>query len=158
MQLFRFDLATKKSILLTDGKSRNGMPVWSHRSGLIAFDSTRRGGHDGADRDLWVMNPQDPSSARLVSEVEGTWSIADWSADDTELLAVNSPAANTRTIAVASERENGGETQLSPDGHPQCGACPPTHLTGARYMCSAIATPKPFDSGAANWHRVRGNR
>ena len=32
MQLFRFDLATKKTTLLTDGKSRNGVPVWSHRS------------------------------------------------------------------------------------------------------------------------------
>ncbi len=95
IQLFRFDLATKKTTLLTDGKSRNGLPVWSHHSSLIAFDSTRRGGHGGADRDLWVMNPGDPSSGRLISEVEGNWSVADWSPDDSELLVVNAPAANT---------------------------------------------------------------
>src|SRR3954463_14323257 len=42
MQLYRFDVSTGRSTMLTDGKSRNGTPVWSHRSGLIAFDSTRR--------------------------------------------------------------------------------------------------------------------
>jgi len=118
MQLFRFDLATKKTTVLTDGKSRNGLPAWSHRSGLIAFESTRRGGHGGADRDLWVMNPTDPSSARLVSEVEGNWSVADWSPDDSELLVVNSPQANTRTSLWRVNLRTGQKTQVSPDGEP----------------------------------------
>jgi dipeptidyl aminopeptidase/acylaminoacyl peptidase len=118
MQLFRFDLATRKSTLLTDGTSRNGTAVWSHRSNLVAFDSTRRGGHDGADRDLWVMNPTDPSSARLVLEVAGSWSVADWSPDDTELLAVNSPAANTETSLWRVNVKTGEKTQLSPAGDP----------------------------------------
>ena len=116
MQLFRFDLATKKTTLLTDGKSRNGLPVWSHRSGLIAFESTRRGGHGGADRDLWVMNPNDPSSGRLVSEVEGNWNVADWSPDDSELLVVNAPAANTRTSLWRVNVKSGQRTQISPEG------------------------------------------
>ena len=118
MQLFRFDLATKKSTLLTDGTSRNGVPVPAHHSSLIAFDSTRRRGHDGADRDLWVMNPLDPSSARLVSEVEGTWAVADWSPDDTELLAVNLRAANTQTSLWRVNLKSGEKTQLSPPGDP----------------------------------------
>jgi dipeptidyl aminopeptidase/acylaminoacyl peptidase len=118
MQLVRFDLATRKSTLLTDGASRNGMPVWSHRSGLIAFESTRRGGHGGADRDLWVMNPRDPSSARVVSEVAGRWSVADWSPDDTELLAVNLPAENTQTSLWRVNVQSGTRTQLSPPGDP----------------------------------------
>ena len=79
MQLFRFDLATRETTLLTDGKSRNGTPIWSNHSGLIAFDSTRRGGHGGADKDLYVMNPSDPSSVRLVSDMEGSGSVAAWS-------------------------------------------------------------------------------
>jgi dipeptidyl aminopeptidase/acylaminoacyl peptidase len=118
MQLFRFDLVTRKSALLTDGSSRSGTTVWSHRSNLIAFDSTRRGGHDGADRDLWVMNPNDPSSARLVLEVAGSWSVADWSPDDAELLAVNSPAANTETSLWRVNVKTGEKTQLSPAGDP----------------------------------------
>jgi len=117
MQLFRFDLATKKTTLLTDGKSRNGLPVWSHHSGLIAFESTRRGGHGGADRDLWVMSPNDPSSAKLVSEVEGNWNVADWSPDDSELLVVNAPAANTRTSVWRVNVKSGQRTQISPEGN-----------------------------------------
>ena len=118
MQLFRFDLATKKSTLLTDGQSRNGVPVSAHHSNLIAFDSTRRRGHDGADRDLWVMNPLDPSSARLVSEVDGNWAVADWSPDDTELLAVNMRAANTQTSLWRVNVKSGEKVQLSPAGDP----------------------------------------
>src|SRR3954468_17277860 len=118
MQLFRFDLATKKTTLLTDGKSRNRVPVWSPHSSLIAFESTRRGGHGGADRDLWVMNPGDPSSARLISEVEGNWSVADWSPDDSELLVVNAPAENTRTSLWRVNVKSGLKVQVSPEGSP----------------------------------------
>lgn len=92
MQLFRYDSATRHTTLLTDGKSRTGAPVWSHHAGLIAFDSNRHGGHNGADRDLYVMNPMDPASARLVAGMEGPWSVEAWSPDDRELLAARSPA------------------------------------------------------------------
>ncbi len=133
MQLFRFDLDTKKTTLLTDGKSRNGVPVWSHQSGLIAFESTRRRGHDGADRDIWVMNPLDPSTARLVSEVEGTWSVADWSPDDSELLVVNLPAANTRTSLWRVNVKSGQKTQVSPPGDPVVWRAP-TYSPDGRYV------------------------
>jgi dipeptidyl aminopeptidase/acylaminoacyl peptidase len=133
MQLFRFDLGTRKSTLLTDGRSRNGMPVWSHRSKLIAFDSTRRGGHNGADRDLWVMDPKDPSTARLVSEVSGTWSVADWSPDDSELLAVNSPAANTQTSLWRVNVKSGERTPLSPPGDPAVWRAP-TYSPDGRFV------------------------
>jgi dipeptidyl aminopeptidase/acylaminoacyl peptidase len=132
-QLFRFDLATKKSALLTDGTSRNGVPVWAHHSNFIAFDSTRRRGHDGADRDLWVMNPLDPSSARLVSQVDGTWSVEDWSPDDSELLAVNSPAANTQTSLWRVNIKSGEKIQLSPPGDPAVWRAP-TYSPDGRYV------------------------
>jgi dipeptidyl aminopeptidase/acylaminoacyl peptidase len=133
MQLHRFDLITRKSTLLTDGASRNGVPVWSHRSGLIAFESTRRGGHDGADRDLWVMNPRDPSSARLVSEVVGKWSVAAWAPDDTELLAVNAPAENTQTSLWRVNVQSGSRTQLSPPGNPAVWRAP-TYSPDGRFV------------------------
>src|SRR5215213_4483377 len=117
----------------TDGASRNGMPVWSHRGGLIAFESTRRGGHGGADRDLWVMNPRDPSSARLVSEVAGRWSVADWSPDDTELLAVNLPAENTQTSLWRVNVQSGKRTELSPPGDPAVWRTP-TYSPDGRFV------------------------
>lgn len=114
-QLYRYDVTTAKSTLLTDGKSRNGVPAWSHRSGQIAFESTRR---NGKDRDIYVMNPDDPSSARLVTQVEGSWSVAEWSPDDRELLVVNSPAGNTETSLWRVDVKSGERTRLSPPGEP----------------------------------------
>jgi dipeptidyl aminopeptidase/acylaminoacyl peptidase len=54
--------------LLTDGKSRNEPNAWSKDGELVAFSSTRR---NGVDSDLYVMNPRDPASARLVHESKG---------------------------------------------------------------------------------------
>jgi Tol biopolymer transport system component len=84
MQLFRLDPRTGATTLLTDGKSRYGEPVWSHRKGLIAYDSTRR---DGKNRDIYVMNPEQPASERLAVELQGSWAVLDWSPDDAEILA-----------------------------------------------------------------------
>lgn len=67
--------------LLTDGKSRNEINAWSHDGGLIGFSSTRR---NGVDSDLYVMDPRDPASARLVWESKGGgWAITAFSHDNT---------------------------------------------------------------------------
>jgi dipeptidyl aminopeptidase/acylaminoacyl peptidase len=103
MQLFRYDLATGRVTQLTDGKSRNGVPAWANRRGLIAYDSTRR---NGKDRDLYVMDPLESATDRMVLQVDGTWNVLDWSPDDKSLLAleliVGSPATRLWQIDVAS--------------------------------------------------------
>jgi dipeptidyl aminopeptidase/acylaminoacyl peptidase len=91
-QLFRYDAATRQTTLVTDGKSRVGTPVWAHHANLIAYDATGGTGRSGADRDVYVMNPREPGSARLVMRTEGQWGIAGWSPDDRELLASYAPA------------------------------------------------------------------
>lgn len=45
-QLYRHDVATGDSTLLTDGKSRNQLGPWSSRGDRIAYTSTRRTGQD----------------------------------------------------------------------------------------------------------------
>ncbi len=115
MQLFRFDPATLQSTLLTDGKSRNGSPAWSRKSGLIAYDSTRRGGHGGRDRDLYVMDPKDPASARMVTELDGSWGAADWSADDREILVSHSPTG-TETHLWRVDVKTGAKKRVTPEG------------------------------------------
>jgi dipeptidyl aminopeptidase/acylaminoacyl peptidase len=57
--------------------------VWAHRKPLVAYDSTRR---DGKNRDIWVVDPSDPKTSRMVAELQGTWNVLDWSSDDTEIL------------------------------------------------------------------------
>jgi dipeptidyl aminopeptidase/acylaminoacyl peptidase len=83
-QLFLYDLASRDITLLTDGQSRNDVPIWSRDGGLIAYTSTQR---NGGDRDVWVLNPRKPAEARLLAEVQGHWEVLDWSPDGRTLLA-----------------------------------------------------------------------
>jgi dipeptidyl aminopeptidase/acylaminoacyl peptidase len=82
-QFFRYDFDTGVVTRLTEGVTKAGIPVWAHRRPFIAYDSSRR---DGKNRDLWVMDPSDPKTNRMVAEMQGTWNVLDWSADDTQLL------------------------------------------------------------------------
>lgn len=86
-QLYRFDVADRKRTLLTDGKTRNGLPQWAARSNKIAFTSNRR---NGTDWDLYIQDVMDPASAKMLAELSGQWSVADWSPDDKELLLIQS--------------------------------------------------------------------
>ena len=111
-QLYRLDLADGAVTRLTDGgRSQNGGVRWSLDGKSIAYGSTRR---NGADRDIWVMNPRDPSSNRMVAEVKGGgWSVADWAPDGRRLLL-------REGISVQSSRywmltlETGAREQLTP--------------------------------------------
>ena len=79
LQLFRYDVATGRATMITDGKSRYGLPAWSHKASLIAFECSRR---NGKDRDLYVMNPLEPGSLKMIAQTEGSWSVSAWSPDD----------------------------------------------------------------------------
>jgi hypothetical protein len=83
-QLYRYDMETAKVTLLTDGKSRNLLGSWSSGGDQIAYVSTRR---TGQDTDLWVMNPADPKSDHLLTQLKGGgWQPIDWSPDDKNIL------------------------------------------------------------------------
>ncbi|MEY4566429.1 MAG: peptidase prolyl oligopeptidase active site domain protein [Planctomycetota bacterium] len=96
-QLFRFDLAEGRTTLLTDGgRSQNGGVVWSRLKNQIAYMSTRR---NGADRDLWLMDPANPDSSRILFELTGGgWGATDWSADDRQILLQESLSINKSYI------------------------------------------------------------
>ena len=115
MQLFRYELGSGRITMLTDGKSRNGTPVWSHKRGLVAYASTRR---NGRDRDLWVMNPLEPEKERMVAEVEGTWDALDWSADDKEILALELIPASTETRLWRIDADSKRRTLVTPKSGP----------------------------------------
>lgn len=127
-QKYRYDVATGDVTLLTDGTSRNTDGAWSHRGDRYAYMSTRR---NGRDLDLWVMNPEDPRSNRMLLELQGGgYAPHDWSPDDRTLLvgqgiSVNEGylwtvdvATGTKTL-VAPERGDTvafGDAKFSPDG------------------------------------------
>src|SRR5262249_56521169 len=91
-QLYRYDLKTGDATLLTDGKARNLPGSWSSGGDQVAYMSTRR---TGKDMDLWVMNPADPKSDRMVAPLEGGgWEAADWSPDDKKILLIEGISIN----------------------------------------------------------------
>jgi dipeptidyl aminopeptidase/acylaminoacyl peptidase len=74
-----YTLRNGQLALLTDGKSRNELNVWSTDGELVGYSSTRR---NGTDSDLYVINPRDAKTDRMVAEVKGGgWSIAAFSPD-----------------------------------------------------------------------------
>jgi dipeptidyl aminopeptidase/acylaminoacyl peptidase len=71
-----YTLANGRLALLTDGKSRNNFGTWDKEGRLVGYASTRR---NGTDTDLYVMDPRDPKTDRLVAEVKGGgWNFADF--------------------------------------------------------------------------------
>lgn len=84
-QIYRYDEADGTVTRLTDGgRSQNGGIAFSRRGDRIAYGSTRR---NGADRDIYLMDPLQPGSARLLLQVSGGgWGVSDWSPDDRRLL------------------------------------------------------------------------
>jgi dipeptidyl aminopeptidase/acylaminoacyl peptidase len=112
-QLYRYDLATGTSTILTDGgRSQNGGVRWSKKGDRIAYASTRR---NGKDRDIYVMDPRDPRTDRLVLTVEGGgWSPLDWSQDGTELLVGEGISANESHLWIA-DVATGRKTRLTHD-------------------------------------------
>lgn len=110
-QIFRFDVADGTTTLLTDGKSRNTDFVWSNRGDRIAYSSTRR---NNADLDFYVMNPQDKTSDRMISENQGGgWLVRDWSPDDRTLLVQNSISINESYLWLI-DAATGAKTELTP--------------------------------------------
>jgi dipeptidyl aminopeptidase/acylaminoacyl peptidase len=112
-QLYRYDFATGSVTLLTDGKSRNLPGDWSHKGDRIAYTSTRR---NGADTDLYVVDPSDPKSDRRIAELNGGgWSPAAWSPDDQKLALIEGISVNESYIWLC-DVATGQKTLLTPKG------------------------------------------
>lgn len=111
-QNYRFDLASGRTTLLTDGASRNSLGVWSRAGDRLAYSSTRR---NNKDWDLYLVNPSDPKGDRLLTQLEGSWDAVDWTPDDTAVLAL-------QTISVSEsylwrvDVATGEKTLLTPKG------------------------------------------
>ncbi|HNQ87929.1 MAG TPA: S9 family peptidase [Verrucomicrobiota bacterium] len=110
-QFHRLDLADGRVTLLTDGKSRNQGARWDRAGKRFAYTSTRR---TGRDTDVWLMDPRDPTSDRLLVELSGGgWSVQDWSPDDARLLLGETISINESRLWLADAR-TGAKELLTP--------------------------------------------
>src|SRR6185436_103960 len=112
-QIYRADLADGRITMLSDGgRSQNGNIVWSNQGDRIAYGSTRR---NGADRDLYVMDPARRESDRKLLEVQGGgWGVEDWSPDDKQLLVSEGISVNESRLWLV-DVASGSKTRVTPD-------------------------------------------
>ena len=83
-----YTLQNGRLTLLTDGKSRNGFGAWAKDGSLIGYSSTRR---NGADTDLYVMDPRAPKTDRMVAQLQGGgWAINAFSPDKASAIVSQS--------------------------------------------------------------------
>jgi dipeptidyl aminopeptidase/acylaminoacyl peptidase len=112
-QYYRYDVADGTTTLLTDGKSRNTGWNWSNSGDHAVYGSTRR---NGKDTDLYIINPSDPKTDRLLLQLEGGgWSVSDWSPDDSKLLLGEFISANESYIWIVDVAAR-KKTLLTPKG------------------------------------------
>ncbi|HEU4813093.1 MAG TPA: alpha/beta fold hydrolase [Xanthomonadaceae bacterium] len=90
-QLSWFDLDSRETTLLTDGKrSQNRGALFSHDGRQLAYSST---GRNGTDTDIWVRDMATGES-RVVVDAGGSWFAQDFSPDGTRLLVTRYVSIN----------------------------------------------------------------
>ena len=112
-QLYRYDVSSGDVTLLTDGKSRNTDAVWSHAGDRLVYGSTRR---DGNDVDLWEIEPANPKTDHLLTQLPGGgWQALDWSPDANKILAAEFISANETYLWIV-DAKSGEKTLITPKG------------------------------------------
>ena len=82
-----YTLKNGRLTLLTDGRSRNAASTFSADGKWLAYSSTRR---NGADSDLYIVDPRDPATNRMVAQVSGGgWAISDFAPGNGTAIVVN---------------------------------------------------------------------
>lgn len=92
-QIYRYDVSSGATTLLTDGKSRNQPGAWSRKGDRLVYASTKR---NGKDYDFYVMDPLNPTGERMLAQLDKgeAWGTLDWSPDGTRILAMETVSAN----------------------------------------------------------------
>ncbi|RUT07912.1 peptidase S9 family protein [Dulcicalothrix desertica PCC 7102] len=112
-QNYRYDFATGDITLLTDGKSKNSGGIWSNKGDRIIYTSTRR---TGKDNDFYIIDPLDPKTNKLITQVEGGgWGPLDWAPDDSKILAIEYVSVNESYLWLL-DAASGEKKLITPKG------------------------------------------
>ncbi|HZH44501.1 MAG TPA: alpha/beta fold hydrolase [Lysobacter sp.] len=124
-QLHWFDLASRETTLLTDGKARNSAPLFARDGTRFAWSSTAR---NGTDTDVWVMDFATRERKPVVTE-GGQWTALDFAPDGSRLLVsryvsisesypgvVDLASGQLRLFPVEGGKAAFGGFRFTPDG------------------------------------------
>ena len=108
-QIYVMNPENGRTVLVSDGESRNGSVLWSRDGEKIAFGTTRR---NGASNDVWVMDYKYPEQAKMVfASPDGTsWTPSDWSKDSKKILLQNYISVTSSRIFIVDTET--GESEL----------------------------------------------
>jgi dipeptidyl aminopeptidase/acylaminoacyl peptidase len=115
-QLFLQDRKGGEARRLTDGTSRNMAPKWSPSGELLAWSSNAR---NGRDMDLYVASPLDPHFVRRFKDVSGQWTVADWSPDESKVVAIEYVSINESYLHIIEVATGKTETITPRPGDPK---------------------------------------
>jgi len=111
-RLHRWDLGSEAPVPLTPEAERASFGAFEPDGRRMAYSSTRR---NGADFDLYVMDPLDPRTDHRILEVDGAWGVADWSPVADELLVVHA-LSNVATELHVLDLSTGSLERVSAAG------------------------------------------
>lgn len=116
-QLYKYDLKTLQTTLLTDGgRSQNGNVTWRNDGKGFFYTSTKR---NGKDRDIYYLEPGNLASDKLILKVDGGgWSIHDISKDYKKLIIGEYISANESYLWLL-DIETGKMSELTPRNEPK---------------------------------------
>ena len=145
-QLYRYDIAGGTTTLLTDGKSRNTGGAMTNDGKWMVYSSTRR---NGKDTDLWIEDPMNPASAKMLMQVEGGgWSASTFSRDGSQLLIHQAISVNEGYIWLY-DMKSGAKKLLTPKG------AEVAQSSGARFAPGGADIYYITDEGSEFAHLVR---
>jgi dipeptidyl aminopeptidase/acylaminoacyl peptidase len=94
-------------VRLTEGNARNVGPKWSPSGKLLAYSSNAR---NSRDMDVYVQDPEKPGERRMVKEVNGSWTVQDWSPDESRLVVLESISINESYVHLIDIASGATET------------------------------------------------
>lgn len=110
-QLYLFNNESRSSKLLSDGKSRNTEPLWSHSGETIIYSSSPTGAQGVS---LRLIDLFDPKGDRLLVQTTGGYLKAyDWSPDNKQAVYCDF-TSNTSSSVLLVDAATGAKTRLSP--------------------------------------------
>ena len=110
-QVFHHNLATGKSVRITDGKNRHTGAHWSPKGDRIAYFSPKR---NGRDNDLYIADPLKAGSEKLLARLDGGgWWIEDWSRDGALMILMEYISINESRLHIV-DTVGGNLSPLTP--------------------------------------------
>ena len=120
-QLYRLDLPSRQSTLLTNPDERHAFETWFSKSGRFLFssvplDRTARGGtRTAVSTVLRTMDPMDPSSVKILAELPGTgWNAGTLSKDE-KTLTINRYISANESQVWLMDVDTGQRRQVLPE-------------------------------------------